>query len=328
MNAPASQFLEELKVLRKGYGLGATDLAHHVGPGLFALCGATADDATDELRDKLSTTLRELIDQLPDRVRPMMAMTFATHGNTGRLTARVGAFAKAEGLTDRTVMRHIDATMKPLAELAARWKPGTTAAHGAQWRITRLQVFLNFDLAIPEVLEIRQIEALRDEVTELDLEMTLTPLEGWRASTPLAHMGVDLFYGGKLTGSALKGANRVAFRLQLPRPLRRGEKHEYAIRISLPAERVLQPLYMCTPRHRCDWFDLHIRYREDDLPARLWRVPGLSPLQLDDAHGRQPMSVDRFGEVRATFTDLEAHLSYGIGWAHSASASRSGHEDR
>ncbi|ANZ41297.1 hypothetical protein BBK82_40380 [Lentzea guizhouensis] len=318
MNAPASQFLEELKVLRKGYALGATDLVHQVGPALRDLCGATADDGSDQLRAKLTATLRDLVDQLPDRVRPMMVMAFSVNRNSGRQTgrflARVAAFAQAEGITERTVTRHIDAAMKPLAELAARWKPGRPG--GASWRITRLQVFLNFDLTVPEVLEIRQIEALHNDVTELDLEMTLTPLEGWQSSSPLEHMGVDLFYGGKLSGSAQKGVNRVAFLLRLPRPLQCGDKHEYAIRISLPAERALQPLYMCTPRHRCEWFDLHVRFPEGGRPAALWRVAGLSPLQLDDPHGRQPVAVDRFGDVRATFTDLEAHLSYGLGWAH------------
>ncbi|MEV6239109.1 hypothetical protein [Lentzea sp. NPDC051838] len=315
MSAPAEQLLEELKALRKGYGLSTTNLADQVGPGLLTLCGAVAGDSADEVRNKLTATLRELIDQLPDRVRPMMHTTFALKGNTGRLQARVTAFSQQAGLANRTVMRHVDIAMESLAVMAAQWEPRRPSRSPSLWRITRLQVFLNFDLSVPEVVEIRQIEALSDELTELDLEMTLTPLDGWRAGTPLEHMGVDLFHGGKLAGSTLKGQNRVAFRLLLPRPLSRGERHEYAIRISLPAERALQPLYMCTPRHPCEWFDLHIRFPSDAPPSRLWRVPGLSPLQLDDPHGRLPVGADQFGDVRATFKNLEAHLSYGIGWA-------------
>lgn len=311
MNAPADRFVEEFKVLRRGYGLGATNLAEQAGPALRELCGAEDDDGVDELRDKLTAVLRELVDGLPPRIQPLMRLTFALDGNSDRLQARVAAHARTKGQTERTVMRHIDEATKTLAEHATRFQPGIPDAHSPSWRIKRLQVFLNYDLPVPEVVEIRQIEVLRNDLTEMDLEMTLTPLEGWHESTPLEHMGVDLFHGGRLTGSALKGANRVAFQLQLAEPLQRGQKHEYAIRISLPDSRLL-PLYMCTPRHRCDFFDLHIRFAKP--PRHLWRVPGLSPLQLDDPHGRQPMTADRFGDVHTTFTNLEAHLSYGVGW--------------
>jgi hypothetical protein len=321
MGGQVDEFAKELKALRRGYGIGTIDLKAHTGSRLRAAAGVAAADAADQVRRKVQALIEELISQLPEEARPLSRMAFglAGGGEPGRprYLARVGQFARQQGVDSRTIQRQIDVVIEQMAELLVSQvrHRERRAARQPPWRTTDLKVFLSFDLTVPEVFEIRQVMALREGLTELDVGMTLTPPPGWNGEGSLEDLGVDLLYGGQFTGRAMRSSNRIAFRLCLPATLGRSERHEYALRVKLPTERGIAPHYVCTPDYECESFELSIRFRTDSPPVRVWRLPGVLPLELDDAKAsRTPITPNAFGEVHETFTDLEPHLSYGVGW--------------
>jgi hypothetical protein len=314
------ELVEELKALRRGHGLEAIDLKAHTGPRLRAAAGITAADAADQVRRKTRTLIEELIGQLPEGLLPALRTAFGLAGGgpeQQRYLARVEQFAREQGVDSRTIQRQIDLAIKQMAELAASQAEHREghAARQPLWRTTRLKVFLSFDLPVPEVFTIRRIMALREGLAELELGMTLTPPPGWIGEGSLEGLGVDLLHGGELTGRIMRSSNRVVFRLRLPTPLKRFEQHEYALRVKLSPERGVAPLLVCTPDDECASFELSIRFRRDSPPPRVWRLPGVLPLEVDDVKAnRTPITPNVFGEVHETFTDLEPHLSYGVGW--------------
>lgn len=319
MDSQVDELIEELKKLRRGHGIGTIDLKPHVGPNLRAIAGVTANDTADQVRSKVRSLIEELIGRLPEAMLPVLSTAFGLSGGPEqpRYLARVEEFAQLKRVDGRTIQRRIDLAIRQLAELAARRSEHRDGRVTRQppWRTKHLKVFLSFDLPVPEVFEIRQVVALRDGLTELELGMTLTPPPGWTGEGALDDLGVDLLHGGELTGRSMRSSNRVTFRLRPPAPLNRSEQHEYALRIKLPVERGIAPLYACTPDYECDSFELSIRFRTDSPPVRVWRLPGILPLELDDARAnRTPITPNAFGEVREEFTDLEPHLSYGVGW--------------
>ncbi|MEU5692881.1 hypothetical protein [Actinosynnema sp. NPDC020468] len=317
MTPPIRDLVEELKGLRKGHGVESIDLRDRVGPALRQVAGVASDDTTDQIRAKVRALLEELIAPLPEALRPVLGLAFNLPARDQRYIARVEAYALERRVDTRTIQRQIDPGIEQLAESAAK-RAGQREEKPARqppWRTADLRVFLSFDLAAPEVIEVRRIIALRDGLDALDLGMTLTPPPGWTGEGSPEDLGVDLLHGGGLTGRTMRNTNRVQFRLSLPRPLERFSRHEYALRVRLPPDRGIAPLYACTPDYECDSFELSVRFRADHLPVRVWRLPGISPLELDDERsGRVAITPDRFGDVRETFTDLEPHLSYGIGW--------------
>jgi len=320
MGGEVDELIEELKALRRGHGIGTIDLKAHTGSELSAIAGVTPADTVDQVRRKVRALIEELIGQLPEGLLPTLRMAFALSGGGGseqpRYLARVDQFAQRQKRDSRTIQRQIDLAIRQMAELAAGRAHGERrAARQSPWCTTRLKVFVSFDLAVPEVFEIRRIMALRDGLTELELGMTLTPPPGWTGEGWIEDLGVDLLHGGGLTGPTMRSTNRVEFHLRLPAPLVQSAEHEYALRVKLPVGRGMAPLYACTPDYECDSFELSIRFRTDSLPARVWRLPGVSPLELDDERAnRTSITPNAFGEVHETFTDLEPHLSYGIGW--------------
>lgn len=320
MGGQADEFVKELKALRRGYGIGTVDLKAHTGSLLSTAAGAATTDPADQFRRKVQTLIEELIGQLPEGARPLLLMAFGLSGNgepgQPRYLARVEQFAQRQRAAGRTIQRRIDLAIEQMAELVSQARPRERpSARQTPWRTAGLKVFLSFDLAVPEAFEIRQVVALRDGLAELDLGMTLTPPAGWTGEGSLEDLGVDLLHGGQLTGRTMRSSNRIAFRLRLPATLGLSQRHEYALRVKLPAERGIAPHYVCTPNYECDLFELSIRFRTDSPPVRVWRVPGVLPLELDDAKvNRTLITPNTFGEVHETFTGLEPHLSYGVGW--------------
>jgi hypothetical protein len=77
----------------------------------------------------------------------------------------------------------------------------------------------------------------------------------------------------------------------------------------------MAPHYVCTPRFPCEVFRLRVRFGPDRIPESIWRLQAVPSLEVDDpAANRQAVSADSSGEVAASFTGLEPHLSYGFVW--------------
>jgi hypothetical protein len=85
----------------------------------------------------------------------------------------------------------------------------TPPTHRSSWHTDELRVSLMLDQDFPEALELRRIVADSDQVSELDLTMTLADTPGHRSSGP-TEIGLDVIYGGRVIYKTLEPATTLA----------------------------------------------------------------------------------------------------------------------
>lgn len=315
----AREIEADLKALRRGWGIEAPDIESRIGSALRAAAGIHDEREPAQIRKLTAALLNTHIEHLPDELAVACRAAFALDSGIRHrlLKDRVSVAAALIDRDARTVHRRIDDGIRRIAEGAARSlgpAPSADCRAGPPWRTAELHAMLVLDLPVPEVFEFRRIVAERDQLTQVDLEVTLTPSAGYHSGAP-TDLGLTVLYGGVLSDRAMKSTSRIGFTLDLPEPLDRGAEHEYALRVTVPATSPMAPHYVCTPRFPCDLFRLHVRFGPDRVPESVWRLDGAPPLEIDDlAADRQPLSVNGSGEVLAVFTALETHLSHGVAW--------------
>ena len=95
-------------------------------------------------------------------------------------------------MESRTIQRRNDVTIEQMAELVASRAQhrDRRAARQSPWWTTHLKVFLSFDLAVPEMFEIRRVRALRDGLSELESVVGVldTPLRLSRSATSWVYL--------------------------------------------------------------------------------------------------------------------------------------------
>lgn len=316
MSVPADQLLIELKALRKGLGVETDDIGSRVGRTLQRICGVEEGDTGERIRRKLRDQLTALINQCHPEQQRLLRAALGLDSATPRMyQERIKEIADSTFVDPRTVQRRIDSALVRLTQLALETRRLVDVRRPSPWHTTDLRVVVCFDLRVPEVFETRRIVAGQDGVEEVEVGMTLTPPDGWTGPGSIEDLGVDLLYGGELSDRMMKSRTRIGFVLRLPEPLARGDEHEYAFRVKLPPERAIAPHYVCTPKYQCDRFSLHVRFGTVVCPRQVWRLSGVSPLELDDPVWSGDLAApNRYGEVHTSFDDLEPQLSYGFGW--------------
>jgi hypothetical protein len=305
-----TELVQELKTLRKGRALFAGSMEDRVGPSLRAACAITDGDGLLAIRQKVATRLTELADQLPDDLRLVTRAAFAIESDARQplYQERVRWAAMRSDRDPRTVRRRIDEAINQMAELATGGARSHTVAPTDHWHTTELRLAVALDRPEPEVLEQRRIVADQDGLRELDLAVSL----------PVSRRDLEatVFYGGTLRDRGMESSDRVGFTLVLPKPLPRGEPHDFAVRFRLPTVR---PYMVCVPRHPCDLFDLRVRFGRDRMPPRVWTLQGAFQRDITDptCHGIQH-AVDQTGEVHMCFRHLTPGLAYGVRWEPAA----------
>jgi hypothetical protein len=72
---------------------------------------------------------------------------------------------------------------------------------------------------------------------------------------------------------------------------------------------------VCVPKHRCDLFDLRVRYDLNQLPQRVWRLTDAFQRDVTDpSFEGEHLDPDSVGEIHTTFRRLTPGLAYGIRW--------------
>ncbi len=315
MDLSAADVVGELKILRKGRAIFTTPLGDRVGPALRRTCGILEDDDTVEIRRKLANRLRPLVETLPEDLKIALLAAFALDEAARKpfYQERVHWAAITLDRDDRTVRRRIDDGIEQIAAMAvaAGRQQSPSPYPSRSWHTEELRVSLALDQPVAEVFEIRRVVADADEISELDLALTLTTLANSGDSVSAADLEVDVFHGGVLTKREMESSDRVGLALRLPVPLQRGQQHEIALRFRA---RLREPHYVCVPRHPCELFDLHVRFR-DEVPDRIVR---LERAFQNDARDRFPrgtaLTADDAGEVHVQFRHLAPGFAYGIRW--------------
>lgn len=324
MTVDGAELVRELKTLRKGRAVFVRQIGERVGPALTLVCGISADDGPAEIRTKVSERIESLAAELPEDLRDAVLAAFSIHRDARQpfYQDRVRWVAGRLGRDERTARRRIDEGIERLAELAitpaVRRGPGTQV-HVPRWYTEELRVALLADRAAPEAMEFRRIVADQDGLGELDLALTLTVAPGAQRDVSTAPtqdaLHVDVLYGGTLVPGRQESSDRFGYSLELPRPVDRFARHEYALRYRPRPDLPAMPHYVCVLKQRCDVFDLRARFGRVNPPRRIWRLDGAFQRDLDDPILRgEPLSLDPAGELHIAFRHPTPGLAYGIRW--------------
>lgn len=275
--AADADLVEDLKALRKGRGLYVSNVGDRLGHTLRDLCGVTERDSPGEIRDRIARRLTTLAAELPTdlRMAVMAAFGMIPDAQQPLYQDRVAWIAHRIGRDPRTARRRIDEGIHQLAQLACT-PPRVDVSTENGWHTAETRVIAMLDRPVAEVIEHHRVIAAHD-VTALDL--------------PIAGREVSVAYGGTLRSDVLT----------LPRTLRAGETHEFALRTRLP---VIPRQWVHVPRRRCDFLELRVRFDRNRLPRHVSRLP----------NDTSSVPVDGAGEIRLTFADLTRGHTYGARW--------------
>ncbi|AHH95935.1 hypothetical protein GCM10010174_25490 [Kutzneria viridogrisea] len=321
MSTTVDGLTAELKVVRKGRGLRGIDV-HDVGPNLRELCGVLAEDSPPVVRDKLARRLTASADGLPAdlRLAVLAALSLIPEVDSPFLNERVQWLSGQFQRDSRTVRRKIDQGITALAEAAASGMASTALPGGtvnARWHTRHLRAAVVVGAPRIESFEARRVHVSEDGLDELDLAMTVPAPASLSGTASPADLGVDVLFGGRLVAKHMESADRFGFHLRLPRPLRAGEEHEFALRIKPAPHWEVEPHYVCVPKYPCDRFQLSVRFAAGTMPQAVHLLAGVFQRDVDDTGPvvGEAVRPDAVGEVHAQFRDLTPGLAYGLRWS-------------
>jgi len=303
-----AELSSELRTLRKGRGVNRANLREHIGPALRQLCRVTELDTDASARDKVVQRLAALAQRLPGdtRLAATVALGLDATARQSLLQDRVQWLAERQNRDSRTIRRWVDEAIRQLADTAVQ----PSVMDRAGWHTRRLDVVLRVDKRVPECLEQRWIVAEHDGVQEIESIVTLPP--GLDAPGDHLDQFIEPYYGALLIRKEKRRANRVAFALRLPRPLRAGEEHVYSVITRADSRRH----YLFVPERRCDRFDLRVRFGPGVAPRRVWRVDEVFHREIGEtSRDDTAVAPDEVGEIHLSFHDLLPGHGYGAQWS-------------
>jgi hypothetical protein len=211
----------------------------------------------------------------------------------------------------------MDDGIHQLAQLASARTLGVAPNHALPargWHTAALRVMLALDRHAPEAIEHRTIVSNEDGLAELDLAMTLNALASRPDPRPYA-CTLSMCRGGLLVDRGMRSSDRLAFALRLPKPLARGEAHDFMLRYRFADRKLIRPHLVCVPSYPCNVLDLRVRFDNDRPPARIWLLRHVFQRDLEDpAVSGEALATDRIGEIHVTMRDLTPGLAYGVRW--------------
>ncbi len=195
--------------------------------------------------------------------------------------------------------------------------PPSAAASGAAtadgWYVESFKALLRLDVEPVEAIEQRTIVATADGLDELSTSICVPRHHD---DTGGSHeLDAELLHGGSLV--LREHPFETFFRnvIALPKPLRAGDRHEYALRVWLPPGQQLATHYVHVPFRRSDAFELHVRFKRGHLPSAVWQVSGVpNTVIYERTPPSETLTPDRFGEIHVAFRDLQVGFGYGICW--------------
>jgi hypothetical protein len=329
MAVAVADVIKDLLALRKGRGLYATDLADRLGPALRAVCGVDDAAGPSESRSRVEEHLEQLAGRLPDdlRIAVLAALGIAAEARLPFYQDRIRWLAARLGRDERTVRRRIDDGIRQLAQLAVPQDAAESpeCVPDVDWHTEELRATLVLDRDTPVAFLHRCVVAHRDGLDRLDLAFTVTNPRGESGALTAEDLVVEVMFGGELAWMRMESSDRFGIALDLPHPLRRNDKHTFALQTRLPEGKVMQPHYVCVPTHRCDLFELRVRFDAAGQPYRVWRLDGVYQRDIDDPEVRgEAVPLNRVGEMHLVFHQLRTDRAYGARWDAANSAAEAG----
>jgi hypothetical protein len=315
-----AQLVAEMKTLRGGRGINADGVAARVGPALRAVFGVDTNDGPADIRRKVGSGLARLAKSLPADLQLVVLAAFALTPKAHQQFYQQRARWAAQHIErdERTVRRRMDDGIKQLAELAAAQIAGKPPADGepadGRWHSDLVRTLLTIEHGVHEAFEFRRIVSDQDDLTEIDLAVTLTaPAPG--GTVEAAGLGMDVLYGGSLVRRTMESARRFGMALALPHPLNRGDEHEFGLRLKVPEGQVMRPHFVCVMKQPCDLLEVRVKFDEKKPPSAVWRLTKVFQDDLGDPDQRgDQVPIDAASELRITFRDVTPGFAYGVQW--------------
>lgn len=181
------------------------------------------------------------------------------------------------------------------------------------WYVESFNALLRLDTEPIEALEQRVIVATADGLSEL---ATSVSVPRHPADAGQAHgLESELLHGGSLELREQPYESYFKNVIVLPRPLRKGERHHYALRFRIPAGQPIATHYVYVPYNRSDQFELRVRFNPRHPPRAIWALNGAPTAVIyERGPSHETLVPDRFGEVHVTFRTLRLALGYGVCW--------------
>jgi hypothetical protein len=307
---------ESLARLRKGPGVVVADLESRVSPEFRELCAA-ATDRGDELRAKVSQYLLTLCRALTEELSLAARVVLNLHPDAQhqRLAQRYVWLAERLRYDERTVRRRVDTAFAQMARNAATGDIGVSGiGHGGNgWYVERLHALVRLDLPRLEVIEQRTIVVTAPALDRITHAVSVPRHPA--VPVPCPAPGMEMMFGGIMAVVERPNDTLLDNVITLPRPLRKGDRHDYGVVVRMPPDRRMVPHYLCQPLRPCRRFSVRVRFALDALPRRVWAVAGVTPREIDEHEPSKDIrEVDGAGEVCAEFHDLVQGCGYGLQW--------------
>lgn len=189
----------------------------------------------------------------------------------------------------------------------------SVTAEAEGWFVESFSALLRLDTEPIEALEQRVIVATSDGLSEL---ATSVSVPRHPTDVDQVHgLESELLHGGSLELHEQPYESYFKNVIVLPRPLRKGERHGYALRLRIPTDQRMAPHYVYVPFNRSDYFELRVRFNPRHLPRAIWVLHDAPTAVIYERGPTQETLVpDRFGEVHVTFGALRPGLGYGVCW--------------
>jgi hypothetical protein len=304
---------DELTRLKRGRGVMAVDLPDRLGPTLTGMAAAEPGGNADEVRNRLVGLLEDLADGLPEDLRVAFDAALAIREDVRFrfLDQRMEWLAGWLQRDVRTARRRAEEAIKLVD--ATVGPPARPVGDYDGWHLARLHALLLLDRAEPVAIEDRRLVAGRDDLAEISVATSIPVPRGTRSEKQTAELKV--LYGGSLIETTWPTASYFRYAIRLPRPLRRGQAHEFGISITTPRSQPLNPRYAIQPLRRCDEFDLRIRFGAGQAPS-VWRMAGLPRGMVDDfADPDALVQPEATGDIHLRYQHLQMGLVYGARWS-------------
>lgn len=199
------------------------------------------------------------------------------------------------------------------ASLGAVSSSAWDAGEANGWFTESFSALLRLDADPIEAWERRVVVATADGVSEIVTSVSVPrhPHDAGQAS----ELASELLYGGSIERRGQPGVGYFQNVIVLPRPLRPGERHEYALRLTIPPGQRMTPHYVHIPYQRSDYFELRVRFDPRCPPGCVWILRDVPAGLMDQGTPAvETVTPDRFGEITTGFRDMRPGLGYGVRW--------------
>jgi len=201
----------------------------------------------------------------------------------------------------------------PVSPAVARGPDDDDESAAGGWFLESFSAVLRLDADPVEAWERRRIAATVEGLREL---VTSVSVPRHPEDVTRRHgLESEMLYGGAMEVRRQPYDSYFQNVITLPRALRAGDRHEYAVRLRIPAGQRMTPHYVHVPYQRSDYFELRVRFDPRRPPEAVWLVREAPTTVI---YRREPtgekLIPDRFGEVYASFRDMRPGMGYGICW--------------